>query len=137
IAMEFLDGRVVADAIPECGFKAPETIDVALQLAEAIAHAHAHGIIHRDLKCANLMLTSDGRLKVLDFGLARQLPRAVGREVSAASLSEVGVIAGTLSCLAPEVLRGEPADARSDVWAYGIVLHELLPGRQPFEGRTP
>jgi serine/threonine protein kinase/tetratricopeptide (TPR) repeat protein len=137
IAMEFLDGRVLSDAVPEGGFSASEAIELAVQLADAIAHAHAHGIIHRDLKCANLMLMSDGRLKVLDFGLARQLPRKVGNAVSAASLSEAGVIAGTLSCLAPEVLKGERADARSDVWAYGIVLHELLTGHQPFEGRTP
>jgi len=134
IAMEFVDGTVVSDAVPESGFDASSATQLALQLADAVAHAHAHGIVHRDLKCANLMLTVDGRLKVLDFGLARRLPATA---VSAASLTEAGVIAGTLSYLPPEVLRGERADARSDVWAFGIVLHELLTGRQPFEGRTP
>jgi serine/threonine-protein kinase len=137
IAMEFVDGIVVSDAVPESGFDASRATQLARQLADAVAHAHAHGIIHRDLKCANLMLTADGRLKVLDFGLARRLPANVETAVSAASLTDAGAIAGTLSYLPPEVLRGERADARSDVWAFGIVLHELLTGRRPFEGRTP
>jgi TolB-like protein/tetratricopeptide (TPR) repeat protein len=137
IAMEFVDGTVVSDAVPDSGFDASRVIPLALQLADAVSHAHARGIIHRDLKCANLMLAADGRLKVLDFGLAQRLPATVETAVSAASLTDAGVIAGTLSYLAPEVLRGERADARSDVWAFGIVLHELLTGRQPFEGRTP
>jgi serine/threonine-protein kinase len=137
VAMEFLEGRVLADAVPEGGFNASTAADLARQLADAIAHAHAHAIVHRDLKCANLMLMADGHLKVLDFGLARRLPRTVEQAVSAASLTEAGVIAGTLSYLAPEVLKGERADARSDIWAFGIVLHELLTGQQPFEGRTP
>ena len=137
VAMEFLDGRTLADAVPKGGFDALRATDLAMQLAGAIAHAHAHAIVHRDLKCANLMLMADGRLKVLDFGLARRLPRTVERAVSAASLTDTGVIAGTLSYLAPEVLKGERADARSDIWAFGIVLHEVLTGQQPFEGRTP
>ena len=83
------------------------------------------------------MVTSSGRLKVLDFGLARRLPQSVETAVTAASLTEAGVISGTLSYLPPEVLKGERADARSDVWAFGVVLHELITGRQPFEGRTP
>jgi eukaryotic-like serine/threonine-protein kinase len=137
IAMELLDGRVLADAVPPDGFAVAQATDLVVQLATAIAHAHAHAIIHRDLKCANLMLLPDGRLKVLDFGLARRLPSEVEVAVSAASLTDAGTIAGTISYLAPEVLKGERADTRSDIWACGIVLHELLSGRQPFEGRTP
>jgi len=140
IAMEFIDGSVVSDAVPEEGFDPAVATELALQLAAAVGHAHERGIIHRDLKRANLMLTLDGRLKVLDFGLARRLPANVESAISAASavsLTEVGVIAGTLHYLAPEVLRGERADARTDVWAFGIVLHELLTGGQPFQGRTP
>jgi eukaryotic-like serine/threonine-protein kinase len=137
IAMEFLDGVLLSDAVPDGGLPTSTVTDLALQLADAIAHAHARGIIHRDLKRANLMVTSTGRLKVLDFGLARHLPQSVETAVTAASLTEAGVIAGTLSYLPPEVLKGERADARSDVWAFGVVLHELITGRQPFEGRTP
>ena len=137
IAMERLDGLVLLDAVPAGGFAPIQATDVALQLAAGIAHAHAHAIVHRDLKCANLMLLPDGRLKILDFGLARRLPEAVETAISAASLTDAGAIAGTLSYLAPEVLRGERADTRSDIWACGVVLHELLTRQQPFEGRTP
>ena len=137
IAMEFLDGTSLADAVPPEGFDAPTAVKLAHQLADAVAHAHARGIIHRDLKSGNVMLLPDGRLKVLDFGLARRLPREVESAVSAATFTDAGVIAGTLSYLAPEVLKGEPPDCRSDVWAFGIVLHELLTGRPPFEGHTP
>jgi len=137
IAMELLDGCVLADAVPSGGCAVAEATELALQLAAAIAHAHAHAIVHRDLKCANLMLLGDGRLKVLDFGLARRLPKPVESVVSAASMTDAGAIAGTISYLAPELLKGERADMGSDVWAFGIILHEILTGRQPFRGRTP
>lgn len=136
IAMELLDGRVLADAISPGAFDAAQATQLTLQLAAGIAHAHAHAIVHRDLKCANLMLLDDGRLKVLDFGLARRLPQHVESAVSVASSTQAGAVAGTISYMPPEVLRGERADARSDIWACGIVLHELLTGKQPFEGRT-
>jgi len=137
IAMERLEGSVLSDALPPGGFEATDATRLALQLAAGIAHAHAHAIVHRDLKCANLMLLPDGRLKILDFGLARRLPQAIETAVSEATLTDAGAIAGTLSYLAPEVLRGERADTRSDIWACGIVLHELLSHQQPFDGRTP
>jgi len=138
IAMEFIDGPVLADALPERGFDQAEAVRIATGLADAIAHAHDRGVVHRDLKTANVMLTREGRVKVLDFGLARLLPGSIEAEVSAVTLTtETGVVAGTLSYLAPEVLRGERADARSDVWAFGVVLHELLTGQMPFQGRTP
>jgi len=137
IVMEFIDGTTLSEAVPDEGFDVATTTKLVLQFAAAVNHAHERGIIHRDLKLANLMLTGDGTLKVLDFGLARRLPPHVESAVSAASLSETGVIAGTLTYLAPEVLRGERADARSDVWAFGVVLHQLLTGAEPFEGRTP
>ena len=134
IAMEFLEGTVLLDAVPQGGLEPTEALGLALQLASAIDHAHARGIVHRDLKSGNVMLLPDGRLKVLDFGLARRLPREVHHAGSAATLTQVGVIAGTLSYLAPEVLKGERSDSRSDIWACGVVLHELLTGRQPFSG---
>jgi eukaryotic-like serine/threonine-protein kinase len=136
IAMEFLEGAVLVDAVPKTGFEPAAALSLALQLASAIGHAHANQIVHRDLKSGNVMLLPDGRLKVLDFGLARRLPTEVQSAVSAASVTQAGVIAGTLSYLAPEVLKGERADSRSDIWAFGIVLHELLTGQQPFDGHT-
>jgi len=136
IAMEFLDGTVLLEAVPTGGFDPTAALRLALQLASAIEHAHAHQIVHRDLKSGNIMLLPDQRLKVLDFGLARRLPVEVQSAVSAASVTHAGVIAGTLSYLAPEVLKGERSDSRSDVWAFGIVLHELLTGEQPFDGKT-
>jgi serine/threonine protein kinase/Tfp pilus assembly protein PilF len=137
IVMEFIEGTTLADAVPAAGFDAAAVMTLAVQFAAGVKHAHERGIIHRDLKLANLMLTGDGGLKVLDFGLARRLPQHVASAVSAASLSEAGVIAGTLTYLSPEVLHGERADARSDVWAFGVVLQQLLTGTEPFDGRTP
>ena len=137
IAMEYLEGTSLVDALVEGGVDSTTVLSLALQLGEAIAHAHDHDIVHRDLKSANVMLLADGQLKVLDFGLARRLPREVESAVSVASFTDAGVIAGTLSYLAPELLKGERADSRSDIWAFGIILHELLTGRQPFGGKTP
>ena len=136
IAMEFLEGTVLSEATPSEGFDQATVLSLALQLAEAVAHAHERGIVHRDLKCANLMLLPDGTLKVLDFGLARRLSPDVDSEVTAATLTQAGAVAGTLAYLAPEVLRGDRADTRSDVWAFGVVLNELLTGARPFDGRT-
>jgi TolB-like protein/Flp pilus assembly protein TadD len=108
------------------------------QLADALAHAHAHGIIHRDLKPSNIVVTTDGRAKVLDFGIARHVREvdltAITREQTA--LTGAGVIAGTLPYLAPEVLNGQPADARGDIWAFGVVLYVMATGARPFAGGT-
>lgn len=136
IAMELLYGAVLDDLIPPGGLDAGLALPLARQLAAAMAHAHARGLVHRDLKGANVMVQADGTVKVLDFGLARRLSGPAESAVSAATLTDARVVAGTLSYLAPEVLRGERADARSDVWAFGVILHELLSGGQPFEGRT-
>lgn len=125
IAMEVIEGQPLSARLADRPLPIDEVLRIGLQLAEAVAHAHDRGIVHRDLKSANVMVLADGRLKVLDFGLARRLPREVESAVSVASLTEVGVIAGTLSYLAPELLKGERADSRSDIWAFGIILHEL------------
>lgn len=108
------------------------------QIVEGFEHAHERGVIHRDLKTANVMITPAGRVKVLDFGLAKRL---IAEELGEAtrsqlSLTEEGMIAGTLHYLAPETLQGNPADARSDIWALGVVLYEMAAGMRPFDGRT-
>ena len=138
IAMEFVEGRSLSAAIERDSF-APETaVRYGLEIASALAQAHERGIIHRDLKPANIMITAAGFVKVLDFGLAKRMP---GADLSAATLSqlpvtEVGGMAGTLLYMAPETLRGEPADARTDLWALGAVLYEMVVGRPPFMGRS-
>jgi TolB-like protein/Tfp pilus assembly protein PilF len=138
IVMEHVRGRPLAETIPEDGLPVEGALAYALQITGALAEAHEHGIVHRDLKSANVMVTPEGRVKVLDFGLARRLDDSVsGAVVETSSWTMPGMIAGTLSYMAPEVLRGERADARSDVWAMGIVLHEMLTGERPFAGQTP
>jgi eukaryotic-like serine/threonine-protein kinase len=138
IAMEFVEGRPL-NAVLERGALAPETaVRYALEIASALSHAHERGIIHRDLKPANVMVTAAGHVKVLDFGLAK---RTLEADQSAVTVSEADMtkgsgFSGTLLYMAPETLRGEPSDARTDVWALGAVLYEMLIGRPPFEGRT-
>jgi eukaryotic-like serine/threonine-protein kinase len=138
IVMEHVRGRPLAEAIPDDGLPAEGALGYALQITGALVEAHEHGIVHRDLKSANVMVTPEGRVKVLDFGLARRLGDSVaGAAAETSSWTMPGMIAGTLSYMAPEILRGERADARSDVWAMGVVLHEMLTGERPFAGQTP
>ncbi len=114
---------------------------LALQLAEGLAAAHEQGVVHRDLKPGNLRVTPDGRLKILDFGLAKPIsPKPAGEVVTTESLPETqaGAIAGTLPYMSPEQLRGEKVDARSDIYAVGALLYEMTTGRRPFlETQTP
>ena len=138
IAMEYVEGQTLDRLIPPGGLPPADVRRFGCQLIEGFEHAHKKGVIHRDLKSANVMITPDGRVKILDFGLAKRLG---GEELgeaaqSRSSLTEEGTIAGTLPYLAPETLRGDPADARSDIWALGVVLYEMAAGKRPFEGRT-
>jgi eukaryotic-like serine/threonine-protein kinase len=138
IAMEFVEGRPLSEVIRRDSL-APETATrYGLEIAAALAHAHERGIVHRDLKPANIMITAAGSVKVLDFGLAKRLPEAdlSGATLSQEPLSQPGAVVGTLLYMAPEALRGEPADARTDIWGLGTVLYEMLVGRAPFDGRT-
>lgn len=126
IAGESLDAKLAAGAL-----SSKEVIGLGMQLAEGLTAAHSQGVVHRDLKPANLRLTPDGRLKILDFGLAQLVQTGTGltRTVSLTSSQQ---ITGTLPYMAPEQLRGEATDARSDIWATGAVLYELSTGRRPF-----
>jgi serine/threonine protein kinase len=138
IAMEYVDGRPLDRMIPPGGLSPENVLRFGSQIVEAFEHAHERGVIHRDLKSANVVITPAGRVKVLDFGLAKRLiTEELGEATrSQLSLTEEGVIAGTLPYLAPETLQGNPADARSDIWALGVVLYEMAAGTRPFEGRT-
>jgi eukaryotic-like serine/threonine-protein kinase len=129
IAMEYLDGRTLKDLIVSRG---PSPVGVAIdytrQILAAIGFAHQNGIVHRDIKPHNVVVGSDGRLKVTDFGIARS---------GASEMTEAGSIIGTAQYLSPEQARGAPVDARSDLYSVGIVLYEMLTGKVPFTGETP
>jgi eukaryotic-like serine/threonine-protein kinase len=138
IVMELIEGRSLKELIPSGGLPPGLVGRYGTQIASALAHAHDHNIIHRDVKTANVVITPSGQAKVLDFGLAK---RPKGNEIAEATLSmptvtQPGTVTGTLAYMAPEVLRGEEADARSDVWALGVALYEMATGRLPFSGKT-
>ncbi len=138
VGMELVAGKPLSQMIPPDGLPLESVTRYGLQIADALAHAHEHGIIHRDLKTSNVMITSEGRAKVLDFGLAKQLREEQMAEAtkSKVSLTQAGAIVGTLHAIAPEILRGQPSDARSDIWALGVMLYEMASGALPFQGKT-
>jgi len=140
IAMELVQGRPLSEWIEERpqGLATESVVRYGAQIAAALAHAHEHHVIHRDLKSSNVVITTDGRVKVLDFGLARRAwegPDGAATTLSV-GLTETGAIIGTPHYLAPEVLRGGKADERSDLWALGVLLHEMASGTLPFKGTT-
>jgi serine/threonine protein kinase/photosystem II stability/assembly factor-like uncharacterized protein len=144
IVMELVEGKPLSELIGRNGLPVESVLRYGVQIAGALAHSHARNIVHRDLKSSNVMVTPEGLVKVLDFGLARRLrileesagtidtPEAFGGTTEASS----GGLTGTLPYMPPEVLRGEEADFRSDIWALGIVLYEAASGQLPFRGRT-
>jgi eukaryotic-like serine/threonine-protein kinase len=137
IVMEHVAGRPLNEIVREGAPPLRDSLAYGLQIASALERAHQHGIIHRDLKSSNVVIDTEGRAKVLDFGLARRLPEAASNQSLETTATSLGALAGTLSHMPPEVLRGETADARSDVWALGVLLYELVTGELPFKGRTP
>ena len=138
IVMEYVEGTRLADLVPRGGLPVETVFRLGTQIADALAHAHGRGILHRDLKAANVVVTPEGRAKVLDFGLAERYSAENLKELSEsqASVTAEGFLAGTLSCMAPELLRGTPADGRSDIWALGVLLYEMSTGERPFAGTT-
>lgn len=133
LVMEYIDGRPLRAALEGGPLSSQRVVEIGIQAAKALASAHTSGVIHRDVKPANLMLTEDSRVKLTDFGIAtavrgRKLPQAA---------SGAPTPAGTLGYMSPEQARGEPVDARSDLFSLGAVLYEMAVGRRPFRGNTP
>lgn len=143
LTMELVEGKTLGDVIPKNGLPLGRFFDLAIPLASALAAAHQKGITHRDLKPANVMVTGDGRVKVLDFGLAKLAEAAPGGAGEAmltathtAGITAEGKIVGTAAYMSPEQAEGKPVDARSDVFSFGIVMYEMATGQQPFKGDT-
>jgi serine/threonine protein kinase len=141
IATEFIDGRTLRELIAERSLALDEILDIAVQVASALAAAHAAGIIHRDIKPENIMRRADGVVKILDFGIAKLAEAAPSESSSEAptiikAQTETGVVMGTAGYMSPEQARGFPVDERTDIWSLGCVLYEMLEGRAPFAGET-
>jgi Tol biopolymer transport system component len=136
IAMEYLAGETLNRRIPPNGLPTESVLDLGAQVADAMDHAHTQGILHRDLKSANVRMTSSGQLKVLDFGLAMNIKDASFEGVTRSTALDSGGVVGTLAYMAPELLQGKAPDVRTDVWSLGVLLYELAAGALPFQGRT-
>jgi serine/threonine protein kinase len=138
IVMELVQGKSLRELCSDVGLPAESVLRYGVQIASALVRAHDKGIVHRDLKSANILVTVEGLVKVLDFGIAKRIATGVsdGTTWVYESIEEKSTVSGTLPYMAPEVLRGEGADLRSDLWALGVVLYEAASGHLPFEGRT-
>jgi serine/threonine protein kinase len=139
LVTELLEGETLRERLRRAAAPCEKVAEWGASTAEALAAAHARGIVHRDVKPENLFLTRDGRLKVLDFGLARELPLGTGPgedDPTLPSPTRAGLVLGTLGYLSPEQARGEAVDGRSDIFSLGCVLHEALTGRRAFAGST-
>ncbi|HYH46718.1 MAG TPA: protein kinase [Thermoanaerobaculia bacterium] len=139
LVMEWVDGRTLAQEIPRGGLGLERIFDIAIPLADALAAAHERGIIHRDLKPQNVMVAAGGRVKVLDFGIAKlRLPASENADLPAdPGLTGEGKVLGTAPYMSPEQLLGDAVDARSDLFSLGVVLYEMAAGRRPFPGSAP
>ena len=148
LVLELIDGPTLADKIAEGSIPWADAAPLARQIAAALVAAHEQGIVHRDLKPANIKVRDDGTVKVLDFGLAKLVDTgtaaavetgavhalSVSPTMTSPAMTQAGVILGTATYMAPEQAKGKPADKRSDVWAFGCVLFEMLSGTRAFEG---
>jgi serine/threonine protein kinase/tetratricopeptide (TPR) repeat protein len=138
LTMQLVEGQPLDRLIPKGGLPVEQIVEIASALGDALAAAHEKGIVHRDLKPANVMVTNDGRVKVLDFGLAKDVRGAnLGdATLTSASQTQVGVVMGTPAYMSPEQTSGRPLDHRTDIFSLGVVLHEMTTGRRPFEGTS-
>jgi hypothetical protein len=134
--MEFINGRTLREILKEGAVPLRRLLDIASQLTDGLASAHGAGIVHRDLKPENLMLSADGFLKILDFGIAKLAPHVAGGDLPAA-LTSAGLVVGTPGYMSPEQAAGRPVDFRSDQFSAGLILYELATGRRAFERPTP
>ncbi|MEA2817931.1 MAG: hypothetical protein QOI93_5825, partial [Rhodospirillaceae bacterium] len=143
LVSELLEGETLRTVLDRGALPQRKTIDYGVQIAQGLAAAHEKGIVHRDLKPENIFVSKDGRIKILDFGLAKlaQKASAAAAESDGVTLTSshtaAGVVMGTASYMAPEQVRGEPADPRTDIFAFGAVLYEMLSGQRAFRRETP
>jgi serine/threonine protein kinase/sugar lactone lactonase YvrE len=142
IASELVKGETMRARLSAAPMKLREALDIAVQVANALAEAHREGVVHRDIKPENIMIRPDGYVKVLDFGIAKLIEHGVpSTSTEAPTLVKVetnpGMVLGTAHYMSPEQARGLPVDARTDIWSLGVVLYEMIAGRVPFEGATP
>ena len=133
LTMELVEGESLDQILPPTGFGLDQLFELAIPIADALAAAHETGIIHRDLKPANVMVTEDGRVKVLDFGLAK-LAEAEEENAETQLMTQAGMILGTVPYMSPEQVQAQPVDHRSDVFSLGILLYEMATGKRPFQG---
>jgi serine/threonine protein kinase/tetratricopeptide (TPR) repeat protein len=137
IAMEYVDGQSIRDRLHAGSLETEEALRYGLQAADALAHAHQRGVVHRDVKAANAIIADTGWLKLVDFGLAHRDDQARLDEVTLEVVVPAGDVAGTPYAMAPEQVRGASAGPPADVWGLGVLLYEMLAGDRPFEGATP
>src|SRR5262245_19353212 len=147
LVMELVEGETIADRLASKRMEVSEALRFGVQIADAMQTAHDKGIIHRDLKPANVKITPEGRIKVLDFGLAKALGEAdppmrsdLANSPTAttgpAADTQAGVVLGTAPYMSPEQASGQPVDKRADVWAFGVLMYEMLSGKRAFTGKT-
>src|SRR5947209_4852713 len=139
LVMELIEGPTLAERIERGPVPLEEALGIARQIADALEAAHEKGVVHRDLKPGNIKIKPDGIVKVLDFGLAKVAPVSAGdslAEATATLTTGAGMIMGTAAYMSPEQAQGKPVDKRADIWAFGVLLYEMLTGRRMFQGET-
>lgn len=140
LVTELLEGSTLRQELQHGPLPVRKVIDAGVQIARGLAAAHEKGIVHRDLKPENIFVTKDGRIKILDFGLAKLTPNFAGFDDGDRTLSlgtDPGVVMGTVGYMSPEQVRGEPADHRTDIFSFGAILYEITSGKRAFEKPTP